>query len=47
MIRIIAVAGPTAAGKTSLAVAAASALGSEIISVDSRQVYRGLANQDN
>ena len=42
MIRIIAVAGPTAAGKTSLAVAAASALGSEIISVDSRQVYRGL-----
>jgi tRNA dimethylallyltransferase len=42
MIRIIAVAGPTAAGKTSLAVDAAGALGSEIISVDSRQVYRGL-----
>ena len=42
MIRIIAVAGPTAAGKTALAVDAAHGLGSEIISVDSRQVYRGL-----
>lgn len=34
--------GPTASGKTRLAVAAAEALGGEIISADSRQVYRGL-----
>jgi tRNA dimethylallyltransferase len=34
--------GPTAAGKTALAVPLAFALGAEIISVDSRQVYRGL-----
>lgn len=42
MIRIIAVVGPTAAGKTRLAVDVAHTLGSEIVSVDSRQVYRGL-----
>ncbi len=34
--------GPTAAGKTALAVRLARALGAEIISADSRQVYRGL-----
>lgn len=34
--------GPTASGKTRLGVAAAEALGGEIISADSRQVYRGL-----
>jgi tRNA dimethylallyltransferase len=34
--------GPTAAGKTALAVRLARSLGAEIISVDSRQVYRGL-----
>lgn len=34
--------GPTASGKTGLGVALARALGGEIISVDSRQVYRGL-----
>lgn len=34
--------GPTATGKTALAVKAARALNAEIISADSRQVYRGL-----
>jgi len=42
MMRIIAIVGPTAAGKTRLAVDVAHTLGSEIVSVDSRQVYRGL-----
>lgn len=42
MINVVAIVGPTATGKTGLAVDAAHALGSEIISVDSRQVYRGL-----
>jgi tRNA dimethylallyltransferase len=34
--------GPTASGKTGLAIAAARRLGAEIISMDSRQVYRGM-----
>lgn len=34
--------GPTASGKTSLGVRLAQRLGGEILSVDSRQVYRGL-----
>lgn len=34
--------GPTASGKTALAVAVAAATGGEIISGDSRQVYRGM-----
>ena len=37
---IISILGPTASGKTSLAVALAYLLGTEIISADSRQVYR-------
>ena len=37
---IISILGPTASGKTSLAVALAYQLGTEIISADSRQVYR-------
>ncbi len=37
---LLVVSGPTASGKTSLAVALAFRLGSEIISADSRQVYR-------
>jgi tRNA dimethylallyltransferase len=41
-MRVIAIAGPTASGKTRLAVEVAHSLGSEIVSVDSRQVYRGL-----
>jgi tRNA dimethylallyltransferase len=36
------VLGPTAAGKTDVAVAIAGQLGGEILSVDSMQVYRGL-----
>jgi tRNA dimethylallyltransferase len=38
----IVIAGPTAAGKTALAAALAHRLRSEIFSMDSRQVYRGL-----
>lgn len=40
--RIIAVVGPTASGKTARAIELAQARGGEIISVDSRQVYRML-----
>ena len=36
------ITGPTASGKTSKAVALARAIGGEIISADSRQVYRGM-----
>ena len=42
MPEIIAVVGPTASGKTRRAVALASAFDGEIISGDSRQVYRGM-----
>ena len=38
--KIVAVTGPTATGKTALAVALARKIGAEIVSVDSRQVYR-------
>lgn len=38
----VVILGPTASGKTSLAVQVAKALGGEIISADSRQVYREL-----
>ena len=37
---LIAILGPTASGKTTLAVALADRLGGEILSADSRQVYR-------
>ncbi len=40
--RIAVVAGPTASGKTSLAVALARRVGGEIVNADSQQVYRGL-----
>jgi tRNA dimethylallyltransferase len=40
--RLIAIVGPTAAGKTELAMETALRLGGEIVSVDSRQVYRRL-----
>ncbi len=40
MFDLITVLGPTACGKTSFAVALAQRLGAEIISADSRQVYR-------
>lgn len=42
MIDIVTVLGHTAAGKTSFAAHLAYALGGEIISADSRQVYRGM-----
>ncbi len=42
MIAPILLAGPTASGKSAVALALAKELGGEIISVDSMQVYRGL-----
>ncbi len=42
MTKILCIAGPTASGKSSRAVTEALARGGEVISVDSRQVYRGL-----
>lgn len=41
-LKILCIAGPTASGKSSRAVAEALVRDGEIISVDSRQVYRGL-----
>lgn len=41
-VPVIAVVGPTASGKTRLAVQLAQTFGGEVISADSRQVYRGL-----
>jgi len=37
---VIAIVGPTASGKTAIAIAAAHRLNGELVSVDSRQVYR-------
>ena len=39
---LITILGPTASGKTSFAAALADSLGTEIISADSRQIYRGM-----
>ena len=39
-IKVAAVVGPTASGKTALAVAIAKALGGEVISADSMQIYK-------
>ena len=41
-LRVVAVGGPTATGKTALSVALARRFGAEVISADSMQVYRGL-----
>ena len=41
-VRLIVIVGPTATGKTRMGVEVAHRLGSEIVSADSRQVYRGL-----
>jgi tRNA dimethylallyltransferase len=41
-LRLMVIVGPTATGKTRLAVEVAHRVGSEIVSVDSRQVYVGL-----
>jgi tRNA dimethylallyltransferase len=43
MSPVVAVVGPTAAGKSDLAVALATARRGEVINVDSMQVYRGMA----
>ncbi|MER7155488.1 tRNA (adenosine(37)-N6)-dimethylallyltransferase MiaA, partial [Streptomyces lydicus] len=40
--RVIAVVGPTAAGKSDLGVALAQHLGGEVINADSMQLYRGM-----
>ena len=39
---MITILGPTASGKTKLAASVAAQLGGEVISADSRQVYRGM-----
>jgi len=39
---VIAVVGPTAAGKTALSVALAETLGGEVVNADSMQLYRGM-----
>jgi len=41
-LTVLAVVGPTASGKTALSIPLAIELGGEIISMDSRQVYRGM-----
>ena len=40
--KIVVIAGPTASGKTSLAIELALAFGGEIVNADSMQVYRGM-----
>jgi tRNA dimethylallyltransferase len=40
--RVVAVVGPTAAGKSDLAIALAQELGGEVINADSMQLYRGM-----
>jgi tRNA dimethylallyltransferase len=40
--KVLVIVGPTASGKTSLSITLAKAYGGEIVSADSRQVYRGL-----
>lgn len=42
MLPIVAVVGPTASGKSDLAVAIAQARGGEIINLDASQIYRGM-----
>ena len=38
--RVVCLVGPTASGKTTLALELGEALGAEVVSVDSRQIYR-------
>lgn len=40
--RLVAIVGPTASGKTALSIALAQTLDGEIVSADSRQIYRGM-----
>lgn len=42
MIQVVAVVGPTGSGKTALGIEIAEALGTEIISADSMQFYKGM-----
>lgn len=42
MSRVIAIVGPTASGKTSLSLLLAEKFNGEIVSADSRQIYRGM-----
>src|SRR3990167_9212636 len=42
MKKLLAVVGPTGTGKTDLAIALAKKFNGEIISADSRQIYRGM-----
>jgi tRNA dimethylallyltransferase len=41
-VRVTCIVGPTASGKSALALALAERVGGEIVSADSRQIYRGL-----
>lgn len=41
-MKLLIICGPTATGKTALAIKAAKAFGGELINADSRQVYKGL-----
>ena len=41
-IRLVAVVGPTATGKSALGLSLARALGGEIVACDSTAVYRGI-----
>ena len=40
--KVLVVAGPTASGKTALSIHLAQAVGGEIVSADSMQIYRGM-----
>jgi tRNA dimethylallyltransferase len=42
MLKVLAIVGPTASGKTALSIVVAEIMGGEIISADSRQIYRYL-----
>jgi tRNA dimethylallyltransferase len=42
LIRLLAILGPTATGKSRLAIELAERIGGEIVNADSRQVYRGM-----
>ena len=40
--RLVAIVGPTASGKSAIALQLARELGGEIVNADSRQIYRGM-----
>jgi len=43
MNKILAIVGPTAIGKTAIAIVVAKKINGEIIGLDSRQIYKGMA----